>query len=105
MKINHEIWDDVSVLASEIKDMGDNASQQFIDVTYPVLLKHILKMITPMKFDKEVSKIGRPLVITGALKEWVLENAKKMSARKMQKELASIGIKVHHNSILNAIRK
>jgi len=104
MKINYTIWDDVSVLASEIRDMEANgASQQFIELTYPVLLEHILKMITPIVPSK--IKVGRPLVIAGALRKWVLGNARKMSARKMQKELASIGIKVHHNSILNVIRK
>ncbi len=100
MEIDKEVWNDISVLSSELRDIDENVSPQLKEIIYPVILEHIKNLITPREII-----VGRPRAITGSLKKWVLEKSKTMSARKIQKELASIGIKVHHNSILLVVRR
>lgn len=116
MKPDQETWNSIAILSSEIRDLEQMGhSEEFIELVMPNLVKAVKEHLTrvemiyfPHKIDEpkeEKKATGRPPVITGALKVYVLKkyNEDNMSSRKIQTELAIVGIYVDHHTIMNCV--
>lgn len=116
MKPDQETWNSIAVLSSEIRDLEKlGHSEEFIELVMPNLVNAVKEHLTrveliyfPHKIDEpkeEKKATGRPPMITGALKVYVLKkyNEDKLSSRKIQTELATFGIYVHHNTIMDCV--